>query len=213
MEQDRPPIPARRQVRLPCPDLRLRAVTQLSLCGWASWPATHLSLSATGRVTWKAPRTEPSHLSRETRVETCTAAFKGRGKRCATAGGRAIPPLMISPRLTGDDIRPAYWKGVVGSHTIHFRMQPYVVEVARILHWNMDTERHLEPDCRAQVRAQSPGNENALRTISSRLMAGPELRPDNALTCHHRMIRPRSSSTSPVSSPCGNRVGERDDCP
>ena len=51
-------------------------------------------------------------------------------------------------------------------------MQPYVVEVARILRWNMDTERYLEPDCGAQAGAQSLGFANALHTISSGLGAG-----------------------------------------
>jgi toxin ParE1/3/4 len=40
-------------------------------------------------------------------------------------------------------IRPGYRRGVVGSHVVYFRVEPYGIAVVRILHARMDAPRHL----------------------------------------------------------------------
>lgn len=42
-----------------------------------------------------------------------------------------------------DDIREGYFKFPAASHIFIFRLQPNIVEIVRILHKNMDVDRHL----------------------------------------------------------------------
>jgi toxin ParE1/3/4 len=42
-----------------------------------------------------------------------------------------------------DEIRPGYWKYMVGSHLLFYRIDQNGIDVVRILHSQMDFERHL----------------------------------------------------------------------
>ncbi|GFG87209.1 MAG: type II toxin-antitoxin system RelE/ParE family toxin [Mycolicibacter algericus] len=58
----------------------------------------------------------------------------------------AIERLAANPRIgrTCDEIRPGYRKLSAGSHTLFYRLTAdAVVDVVRVLHQRMDTERHL----------------------------------------------------------------------
>lgn len=58
----------------------------------------------------------------------------------------AIERLAVNPRLgrTCDEIRHGYRKLSAGSHTLFYRLATDgVVDVVRVLHQRMDTERHL----------------------------------------------------------------------
>ena len=52
---------------------------------------------------------------------------------------------LADGRRTGRavDIRRGYLKHAVGSHMVYFRVVPDGIEIVRILHQIMDTDRHL----------------------------------------------------------------------
>ena len=75
----------------------------------------------------------------------------------------------------------------------YFRMQRDVVEVGHMPYWNLDTEKHLSWP---QGSTTSAGSKASQMPSTPSPRARFELRPANTLTCHHRMIRPRSSSNS-----------------
>lgn len=58
----------------------------------------------------------------------------------------AIERLAANPRIgrTCDEIRPGYRKLSVGAHTLFYRVTAEdIVDVVRVLHQRMDTERHF----------------------------------------------------------------------
>ncbi|MFL5257939.1 MAG: type II toxin-antitoxin system RelE/ParE family toxin [Rhodopila sp.] len=71
------------------------------------------------------------------------------GGRQAEAYTRQIYGAVEAPAVTPgiarrcDEVRPGYWKHLVGAHVIFFRRYPYGIDVVRILHGRMDFERHL----------------------------------------------------------------------
>ena len=58
---------------------------------------------------------------------------------------RAIEAVTVNPRLGRpcDEIRPGYFKRVIGSHVLFYRAGDEFIEVIRILHQRMDFDRHL----------------------------------------------------------------------
>ena len=60
---------------------------------------------------------------------------------------RAIERVVANPRIgrACDEVRPGYRKHAVGSHTLYYRIaSDDVIDVVRILHQRMDTDRHLD---------------------------------------------------------------------
>ncbi|MFR9749702.1 type II toxin-antitoxin system RelE/ParE family toxin [Nocardia sp. 004] len=59
---------------------------------------------------------------------------------------RAFDRVAANPRSgrSCDDIRPGYFRPPTGSHMVYYRITiSGVVEIMRILHQRMDTDRHL----------------------------------------------------------------------
>ncbi|HEX4180597.1 MAG TPA: type II toxin-antitoxin system RelE/ParE family toxin [Caulobacteraceae bacterium] len=58
---------------------------------------------------------------------------------------RAIEAVASNPCLgrACDEIRTGYFKRVVGSHVLFYRLAGEQVEIIRILHQRMDFDRHL----------------------------------------------------------------------
>jgi len=58
---------------------------------------------------------------------------------------RAIECAATDPRIgrSCDEIRLGYRKLSVGSHTLYYRLIGDVIDIVRILHQRMDTDRHL----------------------------------------------------------------------
>jgi toxin ParE1/3/4 len=58
---------------------------------------------------------------------------------------RAIEDIVVNPGLGRpcEEIRAAYRKHPIGSHMLFYRRQKTIIDVVRILHQSMDTERHF----------------------------------------------------------------------
>ena len=212
MEQDRPPKPTRRQVRLPCPDLRILAadttfpagVGVRAGCSPFPVPAAPSDLESISDQTvglFAGDASRNLHGSIQGAWETLS-----NGGRAGRPPRRYPPGLLetISALLTGKE-SSARTRSISACNRTWWKSHASCAGT-----W-----------IRKGTLSLTAGHKPVPRVSASQMPSTPsarasgqalELRPHNALTCHHRMIRPRSSSTSLISSPSGNRVGERDDC-